>query len=236
MKLSILIPTLPQRHRFLRKLMEQITTQIDCDAKAATIRDGQITVTTYTFDCMPVEVIVMLDNKQISVGKKRNLLKALAKGEYLTYVDDDDKISSDYISTIVAATKTGKDLITYRVEMIENGAVSREVHYHPRYTKDMDVAPSLKTLPKEQQEKLEGKSKAAIMRAIKKQPAQALRVPNHLMVWKRSLTSGCQFPDISLGEDGAWALKMKPRVSNLHEIDKVLYWYMFDATTTETQR
>ena len=45
----------------------------------------------------------MFDNKKRSVGEKRQDLLNLAKGQYLVFIDDDDRISDDYISSIIQA-------------------------------------------------------------------------------------------------------------------------------------
>lgn len=233
MKLSILIPTLPQRANHLKLLLAEIERQVGEQVDSTTYIEPSHRMTVRKYK--DVEVITCLDNKQYTVGKKRNLLRGMASGEYLTYVDDDDKISGDYFDEILTAIKSGKDLITYRVQMHEKGRVTRNVYYHPRFNKDFDTKASPKRDP-ELAKAIEGKSKTWATRIKNKWPNTANRIPNHLMVWRRELAKGCEFPDVNIGEDGAWAIKMKARVTNVHEIDKVLYHYMFDENVTETQR
>ena len=50
-----------------------------------------------------MEIIGLFDNKKRSVGEKRQDLLNLAKGQYLVFIDDDDRISDDYISSIIQA-------------------------------------------------------------------------------------------------------------------------------------
>ena len=71
MILSILIPTVIGRERPLELLTNRIYSQIG-DLKAES----------------KVEVIVMKDNKEISIGEKRNQLYAAASGEYSVQIDD----------------------------------------------------------------------------------------------------------------------------------------------------
>jgi glycosyltransferase involved in cell wall biosynthesis len=55
------------------------------------------------------------------VGTKRNDLIAQAKGEYVVFIDDDDKIAQDYISSIMEAIDQGPDAVGFRGYMTTNG-------------------------------------------------------------------------------------------------------------------
>src|SRR5688572_23555139 len=44
-----------------------------------------------------VEIVVLTDNKMMMLGHKRNVMVELAQGKYIVFVDDDDRISDDYI-------------------------------------------------------------------------------------------------------------------------------------------
>ena len=48
-----------------------------------------------------IEVIVLYDNKKRTIGQKRNALLDLAQGNHLVFLDDDDRISDDYILSIM---------------------------------------------------------------------------------------------------------------------------------------
>lgn len=117
MKLSILIPTVPSRKFILPKLLEKLE-------KQATDL---------------VQIVSLYDNKRWSVGLKRNHLLKLALGQYITYIDDDDDISDDYIESILQAMETSPDLITFDVRytsdkgddyICEYGAGQRPAHVH----------------------------------------------------------------------------------------------------------
>ena len=41
------------------------------------------------------------DNKKRTIGKKRDEMLKLAQGKYVTFVDDDDRISDDYVDEIM---------------------------------------------------------------------------------------------------------------------------------------
>ena len=100
MKLSILIPSIPERFETVIPLIENLQNQIgDKD----------------------VEVLLLSDNMKMSIGEKRQKLKELAKGEYWAFVDDDDDISDDYIEQLLKGVESGKDVITFHQWSTING-------------------------------------------------------------------------------------------------------------------
>jgi cellulose synthase/poly-beta-1,6-N-acetylglucosamine synthase-like glycosyltransferase len=158
------------------------------------------------YDCGEYEVITCCDNAHMKVGTKRNKLMDAAKGKYLTYVDDDDTLDKDYIKEILAATDKDVDVITYKAVMYSSGVKKYDVIYDPRLNKDYE------------------------------DETTAYRRPNHLMVWNRRKIMGIRFPPQSFGEDYIFARNVSRRIRSFHEIDKVLYSYMFDPTKTRTQQ
>lgn len=60
-----------------------------------------------------VEVIYECDNKEISIGAKRQKLIDKAKGEYLVMIDDDDWIAESYLIDVLEACRSGADTIGY---------------------------------------------------------------------------------------------------------------------------
>ena len=82
MKLSILILTLPSRRKtFLDDLLNNL------EAQASSYPE--------------VEILVFYDNKKRTVGQKRDGVLSLAKGDYMTFIDDDDSVAEDYIKSII---------------------------------------------------------------------------------------------------------------------------------------
>lgn len=95
--LTICIPTIPARweycHRLLRTLLPQIRGE-------------------------PVQVLVDCDDRDVSVGVKRNRMLQAATGQYVCFIDDDDMISSVYVERIVNAlynTSGVPDYVTFNV-------------------------------------------------------------------------------------------------------------------------
>ena len=105
MKLSILIPTLPQRKKMFNILRKNLTAQID-----------------YVHSTHPSlgQVEILFDSSKkflkggLSVGAKRDALKCRATGEYLVFVDDDDMIAPNYLESILRLMESNSDIITFR--------------------------------------------------------------------------------------------------------------------------
>ena len=105
MKLSILIPTLPQRKKMFNILRKNLTAQID-----------------YVHSTHPSlgQVEILFDSSKkflkggLSVGAKRDALKCRATGEYLVFVDDDDIVAPNYLESILRLMESNPDIITFR--------------------------------------------------------------------------------------------------------------------------
>lgn len=91
LKLSILIPSVPARREMALALYDRIAKQAEG---------------------LPVEILLLLDNKRRSIGLKRDALVRLAQGEYLTFVDDDDAVADEYVESILDASH-GADVVTF---------------------------------------------------------------------------------------------------------------------------
>jgi len=118
MKLSILICTIEERR-------EQFESLISSIRKHNIFFGSQINrglfqcITDYT---KFVEIICYSDNKEISVGKKRQELLIRAEGEYIVFLDDDDLPSENYIDIILKAISEKPDCVGMNVAMTTNGA------------------------------------------------------------------------------------------------------------------
>lgn len=102
--LSILIPTLPERH-------EQF-----CQ-----VRDFLISICPDEYMSL-VEILKDPRGPEITTGEKRNDLIKRAHGEYFVFVDDDDELHPDYIKDILDAICSGADVITFNGYMTTDGA------------------------------------------------------------------------------------------------------------------
>lgn len=90
-RLSILIPSIPSRWDKARALYNDLMDMIgDKD----------------------IEVLLLMDNKQRTIGEKREALKNIANGKYFMFVDDDDSLYS--VHEIYEATRNDVDVITFK--------------------------------------------------------------------------------------------------------------------------
>ena len=78
---------------------------------------GQRKIGEYTVECDvytgSVEIRILSDNKEMSVGEKRNKLINMAKGEYFSFIDDDDLVSEEYVDQVLRKLRKNPDVVTF---------------------------------------------------------------------------------------------------------------------------
>lgn len=156
-------------------------------------------------DQQRVEIIVLTDNKQMMLGHKRNTMIDIAQGKYVCFVDDDDRVADDYIAELLTATTTEADGIVFQAEVSLNGELSKICYYSKDYKRDYN------------------------------KPSAYYRIPNHICCVKRAVSLKSSFPNVLYGEDASYGKVLLPFLKTEHKIDKVLYYYDYNADTTETQ-
>jgi glycosyltransferase involved in cell wall biosynthesis len=156
-----------------------------------------------------VEIIGLFDNKKRSIGEKRQDLLNLAKGQYLVFIDDDDRISDDYISSVIQAMNENPntDCIVFDcICCIENSSLKKLCKYGVEFEYG-DINNGTEWRGK----------------------------PAHTMVYKSSIAKSHIFSNIRNGEDMDWVKRAWVDIKIQTRIDKILYYY--DAnykTTSET--
>jgi glycosyltransferase involved in cell wall biosynthesis len=121
MKLSILVcSVLNRRNSFLPLILEELNKQ--------------------THNKTDVEVICVVDNKTRMLGIKRNDLVNIAQGDYISFVDDDDKLSPDYVSELLKAIDecSGADVINFIVNVSLNGGEFKPCYYSVTHGHDFN--------------------------------------------------------------------------------------------------
>ncbi|QKE75476.1 glycosyltransferase family 2 protein [Arthrobacter citreus] len=173
--LSILIPTVPERMDYLKRIVNELENQ--CKA-------------------YPVEILVLLENKKRTTGEKRNVLIEQAKGEYVVFIDDDDRITSNYIELLCQAIReTPKvDCIVFDVLVNFNNQYSKICKYGKEFEHGED-------------------------------DNYYYRKPNHLMCYSKQIASSHKFLNISFGEDDEWGRRVSNDIKNQKRIDSILYYY-----------
>jgi len=191
-KLSILIPTLSSRWEVLKELIDELNYQIQSK---------------------PVQILWIGDNRSMTIGEKRNELLQMAKGDWIAFIDDDDKISINYIKVLLNAIEDNpnKTVITFRGTQNTDGKLDLPFRYNVNYGRNY---------------------KSFIDGARWK-----LMLPDHLCCWNKSKIT-IPFPNKSLGEDHEWARKMAFTYTEEDQVllEHFLYHYEFNRISTETRR
>src|SRR5690606_19565225 len=189
--LSILLPSvLTRRATFRQKMQDQLFGQFE--ALPAT-------------DRARVEVLMLTDAKGVTLGTKRNQMLQIASGEYVVFVDDDDRLEPDYIASLLTATESGADVLTFRVSVSINGGEAKDCVYSLRFAEDENTA------------------------------EEYHRLPNHICAVKRDIALRTMFADVSLGEDSDYSRRLRPLLHTENAIDRVLYHYDYSDQSSETQ-
>ncbi len=105
MILSILICHLYERDKQLARLLDRLLPQIGI-TEPVRLTFGAESSAMHQFSNKEAEVIILSDNRQQTIGAKRNKLLAMASGAFTCYVDDDDVTNHKFISKIIGAIKT----------------------------------------------------------------------------------------------------------------------------------
>jgi glycosyltransferase involved in cell wall biosynthesis len=74
-----------------------------------------------------VEILIDADNMAKSVGQKRNDLISKAKGHFVCFIDDDDFINENYLSTILHHLNIGIDILLIGISHLENGIYKTKI-------------------------------------------------------------------------------------------------------------
>lgn len=152
-----------------------------------------------------IEILMLTDNKTQMLGHKRNVMVDMAQGRYIQFIDDDDRIEPDMFRSVLDATATDADAITFLVSVSLNGARPKICRYSKDFTEDRNTAQGYE------------------------------RLPNHICCVKRDLALQISFPHLLYGEDSGYAKLLRPLLATEHHIPRVLYHYDYSVETTEAQ-
>ena len=179
-----------------------------------------------------VELLYLLDSKRRTVGAKRNALLDTARGTYISFIDDDDKVSPYYVRRIYRTLKDAQrsnslpDVVCFRQKAIlEPAGVIHDCTYTlARY----------KSQPPEQ--------RRTLAPTLTQDGAQVANVfgwagpPAHTMVWRRAVVKDVRFPEENFGEDVAWVDAACDAAQTEVQIEgEPLYIYRFNAERSATR-
>lgn len=187
MKLSVLICSIPTRYSMMEKLYNKLLSQVGNE---------------------DVEILCLIDNKKRTIGDKRNALVVSARGDYLTFIDDDDDVFDNYIKELLTGIKSNSDVIVFNEICTFNGENTFVVRPGIEYENE-------KT------------------RKINGRWVDIKRKPWHWCVWRSSIAKTERVPDMSFGEDELWCRRLLPKIKTQHRIDKILRRYIYNDKTSD---
>lgn len=161
------------------------------------------------FSGLRIEILTDVDDRQKSIGQKRNDLVARAKGKYCCFIDDDDQVSKYYFTEIEQALKDKPDCVALLGMFYQNGR---------------QIKPFVHSID---------------THAYMEDEEAFYRPPNHLNPILTGLVKRVGFPTINRGEDTEFALRMVGLLKTQGEVQTIIYHYLYkwtDADTLKTEK
>ena len=191
--LSILIPTVVGREDCIHRLLGVISSQ---------------------YNGSEIEVFWVKDNKEITIGEKREQLYKKAKGLYSWQIDDDDSIAPNAIQLILEAIKNNPnvDCITFQENCQMNGKYYKSNHsleYPDWY----------------------GDGSHPLHDGF-----HFHRTPFYKSVIKTEIAKSVPFVYCRYGEDHLWSIDLYPHLKTEFHIDRELYYYIYEPKDTHEER
>ena len=189
-RLAVLIPTIEGREWYLERLMNILQPQIDKHKYNA-------------------EVIILKDNKEMTIGAKRNLLTRIAIDNgfsHRSFIDDDDTVTDNYLSLNLPGMMQGYDCNSLVGIYSVNGIVNPVKHI---FTHTLKYDPWYET------------------------ETEYRRNPNHLTVCSLAKIGHIKFQEKNFGEDGCWSedIAKEGCLKTEYEITEPFYNYLFRTKT-----
>jgi len=146
----------------------------------------------------PVQIIIASDNGAKSIGLKRTEVAHMARGLFLAYVDDDDRVSPTYVKNILDAIAKNPEASHCSLKGVisTNGAKGIGFEHSIEYKEWRKVPNGIYE-----------------------------RTPNHLNAIRTYLVKRVGFPDINHGEDRDFSTRVRPFLNKEAKIEEVLYYY-----------
>ena len=200
--LSILIPTVVGRENELSKLLGLLSKYAPLDVKS-NLKKNNFDYTGTKYDLEDVEIIVVKDNKQNTIGAKREYMYSLANGLYSQMTDDDDELAPNAIELILNAIESNPEIpcITFREKCMMNG-VYKSSNHSIRYSQWMDNQDGF----------------------------DYVRSPFYKDVIRTDIAKSVPFPHIRYNEDEQWSKALKPFLTDEIHINEELYHYIYNET------
>jgi hypothetical protein len=155
-----------------------------------------------------VQILWEEDNKEISIGKKRQKLLTSAEGDYIVYFDSDDYPYPYYIAEILGALTSQPDCVGFLIHMTTNGMKPQVCRHSLKYRKwDSN-----------------------------KDGYDYVRGITHFNPVKRSLALKVGFPDLRFGEDKFYSDRVTRLCHREVYIDKKLFHYRYSNAVPHNKK
>jgi glycosyltransferase involved in cell wall biosynthesis len=144
-----------------------------------------------------VELCWTIGSPSVSIGMRRNELLQRAAGEYICFIDDDDRIADNYIELVMAGIATNPDCCSL------NGIITTDGKNPKPFKHSIDY------------------------KEFFERDGVYYRCPNHLNTVKTELARQCPFPDWDRSEDSNYAFQLRDKglLKVEYKIEPVLYFY-----------
>lgn len=184
--LSILIPTVKERAENFHKLNQFLRRQlIDHELEDK------------------VEILFLQDNKEMSIGEKRNKLYRMANGVYSWQIDDDDWVHPEAIPLIIDEfLDEDCDCVGFKELCIFDGKRVESSNFSIKYGGWADNVDGF----------------------------NHVRTPFFKTPIKTRLCLQCPVPPIRFGEDNEFAKMIYPLLNKEHYIDEFIYHYIHNSS------
>lgn len=203
--LSILIPTVVGREDQFSRLLKRVANQCINDATLTGIECGFADkYSIYKIGTeMEVEIVWAKDDKELTIGEKRELMYQESDGLFSWQIDDDDDISENAIELIINAIKSNPEIpcITFREKCMINGVYKRSNH-SIKYHNWEDNADGF----------------------------DYVRSPFYKDVIRTDIAKKVPFEHIRWNEDERFSYALKPWLTDEIHIDEELYYYIYNET------
>jgi len=204
MKLSVCICSLESRIETRKPLVTLLSNYIGDSDDTPYSKEYVNTALIEKWTNENVEIIVATDNKQISLGAKRNICVEQSAGDYVTFIDDDDVVEDNYVSLLLNAIKTQADCICFKSMYYHNNKAVKPVLFDVSYAGNYEDADYY------------------------------YRLPNPKMCFKRELLEKTRWSDITFGEDTDFAIRVQPLIKSQRLIPLILYHHFYNTQITES--
>lgn len=165
--------------------------------KRITMLDNLLSVLHVSCSGLPIEILHLSDNGEMKIGDKRNRLLEMSKGDYCSFIDDDDTVDVLYGKEIIGAINNGNP------DCVGICGVLKQKDGNWQFRHSITVSRWCRD----------------------KKNRIYFRTPNHLNPIKRVFCLAAKFPASSFGEDRSYSERIRTYLKTEVFVERPLYYY-----------